>query len=588
MIYYYVESKTPQAHLFNIRMHVTHPIEGQRLSLANWIPGSYLIRDYARHLLTLNAYAQVKGRLEPLKVEKLDSHTWQCAKTQGELIVEYTVYAFDPSVRGAYLDDEHAFFNGCALFLCAQGHEEKIHKVKISPPQCLQAPQWRVATTLACEGAPWEYGWYYANNYDELIDHPVEIGQFEVVQFRVAEIPHSIVVSGKNEADWQRLAKDVKSICEAHLRLFETFPFDQYLFLLTVRKEAYGGLEHRSSCALQIDSNSLPYAADPTVSLEYMNLLGLFSHEYFHAWHVKKIKPACFMYYDLSQKVYTKQLWAFEGITTYYESLALVRAKIISKAQYFDLLSRAITKLLRNPGRKVQTLAEASFDSWIKFYQPNENSNNALVSYYLKGALVALLLDLMLRQQHQHSLDEVMRQLWKEYGQPNRGLDEGQIESIIGQLGKEFAQLLHQALYTTQELPFATVFKAFGLRLILRAACSLEDSGGRPTHQGKGAILGMRVSKNQSRVMVAQVIPSVQKVGIGVGDELVAINGIRVDAESFEKISQRLIVGQTITIYFFKQDTLREAALTLSPPLIDTAEIQLEETSDQLNSWLGE
>jgi predicted metalloprotease with PDZ domain len=580
-------------------MVIPHPDpQGQVVSLPNWIPGSYLIRDFARHIVTLDAFSNQ----QKVAITKINSNTWQCEKITGPLTLSYSVYAFDSSIRGAFLNDEHAFFNGSALFLMAHGQEDVPCKLQITPPNIPDATDWRVATTLTRNNAPnWGFGEFIANSYDELIDHPVQIGNFETVEFQARGIPHTIVVTGKHDGDLARLASDVQKICQTHLDLFQDPPlFAQYLFLLTVRKDAYGGLEHRSSTALQIQRESMPLKGDLNTSLGYMSLLGLFSHEYFHAWMIKRIKPACFLPYDLDHKALTEQLWAFEGITSYYDELALVRAKVITPAQYFDYLAQSITKLLRNPGRKKQTLAQSSYDAWIKFYQPNENSPNATVSYYLKGSLVGLALDLSMRQESNNTLtlDEIMRQLWQDFGKPYKGLQEKEINKIIESMGsKSTGSLLNQALYGTEDLPLAKLFDHMGLTLTLRAALSLEDTGGHKPHPSENGFKtgwwGIVTSRMGDRVIVSHVLDgtAAQRAGIGASDEIVAINDIRVDHASFEKLLKRLGVNQTINVHIFRQDILQIKTLTLQPPMEDTAQITLkpaltEQEKQNLQQWL--
>ncbi len=606
MIHYEVSAENPAAHLFNIQMQIPKGSpNGLKVSMPNWIPGSYLIRDFARHIVSIEAFRGIADKLSKMVLEKIDSNTWLCENESGPITLKYTVYAWDLSVRGAHLDETHAFFNPCSLFLQVVGQESSACKVTIVPPNCAAASQWRVATTLTREDAKaWGYGSYIASTYDELIDHPVEIGNFDVVEFIVANVPHTIVVSGKHDGDLNRLAKDVSKICQAHIELFNKAPFERYLFLLTVLKDGYGGLEHRSSTALIAQRDALPILNDASMSRNYINLLALFSHEYFHAWNVKRIKPLAFAPYNLNQKCYTKQLWAFEGITSYYDELALLRAKVITIEQYLDLVAQTLTKVLRNPGRKKQTLTESSFDAWTKFYIPNENSNNAGVSYYLKGTIVALAFDLALRNQTQHktSLDSIMRMLWSEFGEKNIGVPEGLIEEMIALSGDEkIKQLIHLALYTTQDIPLQPLLEPFGLQLTLRQAQSSEDIGGKKITQPslendafKQGYFGCTFSKNQSRLIVSGVLDdsAAMLAGISAQDELVAIDGIRTDAESFDKIAKRLKVGQQISVHVFRQDVLTEKKVTLKAPAQDTAQITIKEnlTHEQKNNldrWLS-
>ncbi|MBY0445394.1 MAG: peptidase M61, partial [Burkholderiales bacterium] len=353
------------------------------------------------------------------------------AVVNAPLEIHYSVYAWDLSVRGAYLDQTRGFFNGTSVFLAVQGQENALCNVEIIAPEGKQYKNWKVATTLATHHTKQgQFGAYQAANYDELIDHPVEMGEFSQISFKACGIPHDIVIAGRHNADLKRLKKDLKQICEYQIKLFgEPAPFDRYVFMTMAVGDGYGGLEHRSSTALMCNRDDLPLAHETQIKTGYRQFLGLCSHEYFHSWNVKRIKPAAYAPYDLKQENYTRLLWAFEGITSYYDDLTLVRTGLISQQEYLDLLAQTISGVERGNGRTKQSLADSSFDTWVKFYRQDENSPNSLVSYYTKGALVALCLDLLIRQQTagQKSLDDVMRLLYyKYYLQKQRGFTEAE------------------------------------------------------------------------------------------------------------------------------------------------------------------
>jgi len=602
MIEYDVLGSQPLTHQFTVCLSIPRPsLLGQKVSLPTWIPGSYFIRDFARHIISIKAYSghDAKGAAVPL--EKLNSHIWQAPKVEGPLFLEYTVYAYDTSVRGAYLDDEQAFFNPCSLLLMVHDQEDAPCVVNIAPPAVAGSENWRVATTLTpLDAKIMGYGRYQAANYDELIDKPVQMGNFDLIEFQAKGIPHAVAITGKHAGDLRRLAADLQKICEEHLALFGApYPFSRYLFLLNLRKDSYGGFEHRDSTALQIQKEYLPEEGEVAVSPLYLSLLGLFSHEYFHAWNIKRIKPQGFTPYVLNDKSYTKQLWAFEGITSYFDELALVRSKVITPEQYFDSLAQILTKLMRNPGRLKQTVLDSSFDAWIKFYQPNENSINSQVSYYVKGAIIALAIDLALRTNTQHcsSLDEVMKTLWRDFGLASQGVPENKIEAMIVELGGQpLKTLLHLALYTTQDIELAPLLAHFGLSLSFRQAIAFDDFGGKkvpvPT-ASKGAYLGINATKSQGKVIISQVLEgtSAAKAGLGAQDEIIAIDKVKVDAESYEKTLKKYKPGQTIHIHIFRQEKLKDFEVTLSALPFDTAEIKIspEQTDTQkalLSSWL--
>src|SRR5206468_7110513 len=288
----------------------------------------------------------------------------------------------------AYLDSTRGYFNGAAVFLAAEGRENDSCTLEIQLPVGQEFRAWRIATTLQRDEQSSHANTYIAANYDELIDHPVEMSDFTSALFMAGGVPHEIVLTGERGADLDRLAQDFGLVCQQHIDLFGgSPPFQRYLFLINVVGEGQGGLEHRSSTSLICRRNALPLRGMTDVNDDYVSLLGLASHEYFHAWNIKRMKPAAFVPYDLSRESYTRQLWVFEGITSYYDDLALVRCGVIPLSMYLELIGRAITSILRTPGRSVQSIAEASFDAWIKFYRSDENTPNAGVSYYLKGSL---------------------------------------------------------------------------------------------------------------------------------------------------------------------------------------------------------
>src|SRR5580765_3803412 len=364
-IRYSVSPEQPEAHLYLVTCTVPEPDpSGQEFALPAWIPGSYMIREFARHIVSIRA----ESRGKPLAIEKLDKHTWRTQPAAGPVTVTCEIYARDLSVRGAYLDTRYAFFNGANLFLRARGHEGTPCEVRILKPRGARYRNWIVATAMTRSAAKAHgFGVYAAADYDELIDHPVAMGELALATFRACDVPHEVAIAGRHRADMPRLAADLKRLCEHHIKFFgEPAPMKRYLFLVTALGEGYGGLEHRASTALLCSRDDLPRRGERQVGERYRTFLGLASHEYFHTWNVKRIKPAAFTPYDLDRESYTTLLWAFEGMTSYYDDLALVRCGLIGRKDYLELLGRAITSYLRVPGRRRQTLAESSFDAWIK------------------------------------------------------------------------------------------------------------------------------------------------------------------------------------------------------------------------------
>lgn len=292
-LHYRVIPRDPAAHLFEVSCTIDEPSpQGQRFSMAAWIPGSYLIREFAKHVVSLGAASE--GQM--VAIEKISKDTWRCAPCAGPLTVTSLVYAFDLSVRAAYLDTGRGFFNGTSLFFRFHTHEARPCEVLVDPPPGDAYRDWRVATSLARgDAAPHAFGQYRAENYDDLVDHPVEMGVFDVETFEVRGLVHQIVVAGRHRADLARLTRDLQAVCEHHLAFFGEAPFERYVFLVNVQAEGYGGLEHRASSSLLCSREDLPRQGVADVTEGYRRFLGLASHEYFHAWNVKRIKPAAFL-----------------------------------------------------------------------------------------------------------------------------------------------------------------------------------------------------------------------------------------------------------------------------------------------------
>ncbi len=587
-ISYRIHPSSPEAHLFKVELYIPQPATGgQRLTLPAWIPGSYLIRDFAKNIITL--MASCKG--ESVQVEKLDKQTWRCAPCTGTLVITYEVYAWDLSVRGAHLDTTHAYFNGSSVFLQVAGQESSRCEVEIIPPEGKSFAHWQVATTLRKVRTSHQgFGHYRAGGYAELIDHPTEIGRFERAEFKVKGVPHEVVLSGRHQADLERICHDLEAICGYQADLFGgRLPLDRYLFLVYVVGDGYGGLEHRDSCSLICSRGDLPQPGEQKVSEGYRRFLGLCSHEYFHLWNVKRIRPARFVKGDLSREVHTTLLWAFEGITSYYDDLTLVRSGRIDAGSYLELLAQNITRVLRSGGRLKQSVAESSFDAWTKFYKQDENSPNAIVSYYAKGALVALTLDLTLRRHTRSacSLDMIMQALWEKYGKTGRGVPEDGIERLAERIsGLDMRGFFDQAVRGTADLDLKSLLEAFGIGYRLRPASNGKDQGGlRKLEQERGTprlTLGARIVNEGQGAKLATVLDgsAAQKAGLAAGDVLVALDGLRVTADNLECLVEQVPRGRKVPVHAFRRDELMVFKLKLQPAPADTCELWLLEELD--------
>ncbi|MBV8633155.1 MAG: M61 family metallopeptidase [Burkholderiaceae bacterium] len=551
---YTIVPKDLAGHLFEVSVTLAAPApEGQVFSLPAWIPGSYMIREFSRNIVQIRATANGKK----VALKKLDKHTWQAAPCAGALTLLYEVYAWDLSVRAAHLDQTHGFFNGTSVFLQAHGHEHVPHVVDIQAPTGLK---WRVATTLPeLKARRHGFGTYAAANYDELIDHPVEMGTFELGGFKAHGVPHEVVFTGRiPNLDMARVTADLQKICEAQIALFEPktkrAPMERYVFMAMVTADGYGGLEHRASTALMCAREDLPVKGKPADSEGYRNFLGLCSHEYFHTWNVKRIKPAAFAPYDLRQETHTPLLWVFEGFTSYYDDLMLVRSGVIDEAAYFKAVAKTVNTVLRGAGRRKQSIAESSFDAWTKYYRQDENSPNAIVSYYTKGSLVALALDLTIRSETQgrKSLDDVMRALWQRYGRDfyapkgGRGITEAELEALIDEVsGLKLKSRLDRWVRGTADLPLADLLAPYGIDVAL------------PGKEAKPG-LGVRAAREGNDCKLATVYEgqAAHKAGLSGGDVLVALDGLRVTASNLDKLLERYRIGDSVTLHAFRRDEL--------------------------------
>ena len=506
-----VEATDLHAHLFTITLTVAQPQAQQELSLPVWIPGSYLVREFSKNLQRLEA--QQGRRAAPLV--QLDKHRWQATcRTDLPLVVTYEVCAYDSSVRTAWLDASRGFFNGTSLCLRVHGQENAPHALEIASNAA--TAHWSVATGLTPQTVDSQgFGVYAANHYDELVDCPVEMGTFWMGRFTACGVPHRFVVAGAAASfDGKRLLADAQKICETTIRFWHGQgkpPLKNYLFMLNAVQDGYGGLEHRNSTALICGRRDLPRTGEAAASDGYTTLLGLISHKYFHTWNVKRLRPAEFARYDYSQENYTRLLWFFEGFTSYYDDLLLRRAGLIDDATYLKLLAKATNQVLQTPGRRVQTVAQASFDAWVKYYRQDENTPNATVSYYTKGSLVALCLDLTLRHEGKTTLDDVMRALWKRCaGGP---MTEADLRAELASLaGRSLDHELDQWVHGTAELPIADLLAAHGVAL-------------QPEAPQLAQRLGLRVTENHS-VQIKTVLRGgpAEKAGMAAGDEWLGLD----------------------------------------------------------------
>ncbi len=594
-VHYAIRPADLSAHLYQVICRVDRPDpQGQLFMLPAWTPGSYMIREFARNIVRVNAIAGSRR----VPIEKLDKHTWRAAPVKGPLEVAYEVYGWDLSVRAAHLDETHGFFNGPSVFLLPIGHEYAACSVDILPPAGDRFAAWRVITGLAPARGTRRHGFgtYVADDYDELIDCPVEMGEFELGRFDVLGVPHEVAITGRvPRLDMKRLTADLARVCEQQIRLFEPrtrkAPFTRYAFMTLAVGEGYGGLEHRNSTALICRRDDLPFEGMKDATEGYRNFLGLASHEYFHSWNVKRIRPAAFVPYDLTQENYTRLLWAFEGFTSYYDDLMLVRAGLLTPAQYLDGIAKSMTTVMQRSGRLKQSVAESSFDAWIKYYRQDESAPNSIVSYYQKGALVGLALDLTIRggTGGKRSLDDVMRLLWqrcKREGARYSGVEEGELVAVGEEAsGLALAQVIDEWTLGTRDPDFARLLKPFGIDCVQGAAV---DS---PAF----ALLGVRTAASGQDCRLAHVFDGMpaQAAGLSGNDVLIALGGLRVGADNLDRLLSRYAPGDRVEATAFRRDELMRFTVKLasSPPPKFTLVVDAKATTAAAKSrgrWLGQ
>ncbi|MGB5164639.1 MAG: PDZ domain-containing protein [Woeseiaceae bacterium] len=593
---YTIRPEDPAAHIFEVTLTVAAPDgDGQVFAMPAWIPGSYMIRDYAKHIVSIRAESD--GLDVPL--EKLDKSHWRAAPVQRELTLVLHVYAYDRSVRGSHLDTTHAFFNGTCVFPFVVGQEDTECTVLIEPPAEPVGKGWRVATSMQTAGAEhYGYGLYRADSYAELIDHPVEIGELTIGEFEIRGIPHAIAIRGGTRVDMARVCHDLEVVCEQHMKLLgPPKDLDRYLFLLDAPAKGYGGLEHRWSSSLVCARDALPAKQDQDVSDEYRTFLGLASHEYFHLWNVKRMKPAVFEPYDLRSESHTSLLWVFEGITSYYDDLALVRAGLISEQSYLELLGQIITRVLRTHGRHKQSVAESSFDAWTKFYKQDANARNAIISYYAKGAMIALSLDLRLRSDSDGrcSLDDVMRECWARFGETGHGMPEDGFESVCAEVsGLDLSDFFHAAVRGTGELPLEPLLKTHGIDYHLRQMLSSSDKGGKPADLSATAKVWLGASLAtvggvSTVVSVANGGPA-EDAGIAPEDEIVALDGLKLTAANADQRLRRYRNADKLELVVFRNDELITTKIRMAEAPLDTCFLSAsdadEDTIARRRAWI--
>lgn len=567
-LFYQVTMSHPESHLFEVTLRIQNwQAKTLDLKMPVWTPGSYLVREYSRHLQNFEAFY---GAETSLNWRKLGKNHWQI-ETQGrsEIAVCYRVFANELTVRTNHLDETHGYFNGAALFFFVPGFQQVPIRIQILPPA-----GWVVTTALPRVGV----NTFEAQNFDALVDSPFEIGQHQVYPFEVLSKPHEFAIWGRGNLEVDRIISDTQKIIEVEAELFGGLPYDRYVFFLHLASQAFGGLEHKDSCSLIY--SRLGFRTKD----KYERFMQLVAHEFFHLWNVKRIRPKGLEVFDYEHENYTPSLWFSEGTTSFYDLLIPLRAGIYDAKTYLTALSREISRYLTTPGRLVQPLSESSFDAWIKLYRPDANSANSQISYYLKGEMVSLLLDLAIRIKHQNqrSLDDVMRQMWEQFGKAEVGFTQEQLKLVLESVtGFDLTDFYDRYINGTEELPFDEYLAGFGLHVVSNAETGIPAIG-----------MTLRTEGGREIVKFVETDSPAQRAAIDAGDELVAIDGLRVGSGQLDERLKDYEAGDTIEVTVFHSDELKTRSLTLAPPRATQYHLEAIEhpsTLQQQNfeGWLG-
>jgi predicted metalloprotease with PDZ domain len=557
-----VAMSRPHTHLFDIEIAIKRATNGPQeelLVMPVWTPGSYLVREFERNVQDFTA-TDAAG--QSLKWEKTNKNTWRVS-TNGarEWRATYRVYANELSVRTSELNSDHAFWNNANLLMYLEGFLKSPSTVRVLAPDV-----WKVATGLPA--APGQRNTFHAENFDILYDSPFEASNFKTIVFNVKGVPHRIVIDGEGNYDPERMRRDVQKIVETQVELMGgEIPYRDYTFILHLRSNTGGGLEHLNSTALgyprfgfRIRSGDRATSAAPntteTPERDYRGFLGLVSHEFFHLWNVKRIRPDALGPFDYTQENYTKVLWVAEGITDYYADLVLRRAGLISEGDFLSATARAMQSLQNTPGRLVQSVEESSFDAWVKYYRPDENSINSQISYYDKGAMLGLLLDLEIRKRSggAKSLDDVMRYLYAEFYKKNRNYGPADFQKASELMaGASLEEFFSRYVRGKEELDYNAALEAAGLKLETSAAADAR------------VYFGADVAEEDDRLIVKRVYagsPAYEQ-GLNAGDQIVALDNMRVTRDFFNARMAEKKPGDLVNLTIFRFDNLSSLLIRL-------------------------
>jgi predicted metalloprotease with PDZ domain len=579
-----VSIPSPQTHLVHVETTLSASGDSAHALPASlvvfmpvWTPGSYLLREYARHVEGFAAES-------PARAAKVRKNAWRI-ETEGaaRVVLRYRVYAGELTVRTNHVDESHAFLVGAALFLGVEGHEQLGARVEIVAPR-----GWRAATSLpaaASHGPVDDILRFDAADFDTLVDSPIELGMHREETFEAVGKPHRYAIwPGKlvSDADVRRLVDDTRKILETEAKLFGgSLPYDSYELLLHLSPRGRGGLEHNASAALIAAPGSFATRDG------YLDLLSLVAHEAFHVWNIKRIRPAELTPYRYGQECYTRLLWWFEGGTSYYDWRVLALSRLCTVDEYLDHLAAEIAYLDQTPGRLVHALEDASYDAWIKLYRPDENSQNSSVSYYRKGEVVCALLDLEIRARsgNRATLDGVLAVLWEEYGARHRAVPEDAMQGIFERVaGAPMGDLFDAWIRTPLEIDYARTLARVGLALERTSRADAAPCS-----------LGVRMRSDGGRSYASSVVreSGAWRAGIDPGDEIIAVGGMRIEGTSVEATLRGRSPGDSVELVLARDGRLLTKSVALDGPRQDRVKLVAKADASPgaraaFTSWLGQ
>ncbi|WP_243392555.1 M61 family metallopeptidase [Solitalea longa] len=529
-------------HYVDVQMDVNH-WNGKDLivKLPVWAPGSYLVREFARNVEQFQAFSGSTA----LKVEKINKNTWKISANKATSInIKYKVYAFELTVRTSFIDAAHAYLNGTSVFMYIDGKKELSSTIKITPNST-----WKeISSGLeSVHDNKWTLS---SPNYDVLADSPIEIGNQEILKFEAAGVPHEIALYGGGNYDKAKLTRDIKQICEEATKVFDSHPCKRYTFIVHCLPSGGGGLEHLNSTTVQ--TSRFGFNNDKS----YKSFLSLIAHEYFHLWNVKRLRPEVLGPFDYDRENYTSMLWFSEGFTAYYDNLLTRRAGFYTPDAYLEVITADINKVVNQPGNQVQPVAEASFDAWIKYYRPNENSSNSTISYYEKGSILALILDMEILRDTKgvKDLDDLMKYLYTEYylGK-KRGFTDAEFKAAAELIcGRNLNEFFSKYVNGTEPIPFNDYLSAVGLRLI-------DQNAGRSSE----IYFGANTKTDNGKLIVSSVVKGTcaYEAGINVNDEIIGFDNYRVD--DLNKWLGYKKVGDKVDVLVSREGSLLTIPVTL-------------------------